>query len=187
MLLRLAASSIKLNARLSPSIKQLHTSCFISNLNKSKTDPFSPNYDKNYSEKILKSQTEKPTPLESPHSESNSKTDKPQDTKKLGLIKTIKSGGAVSITLWVVWNFAFLGLFYVLSAFGFSKALIEFMQENFNDIDVKGLEDKLRGMYGAWMGTNMIIALILQKLAAPVRIGSYLAVLPFVVKLFKRK
>lgn len=61
------------------------------------------------------------------------------------------------------------------------------MQEHFKEIDVKGLEDKLRGVYGAWMGTNFIIALILQKLAAPVRIGSYLAVLPFVVKLFKRK
>lgn len=186
MLLRLAASSIKINTRLLPSIKQFHTSSFISNVNKSRTDPFSPNYDKRYSENLLKFQTETPTPDFSSF-KSDSEKDSTQNTKKLGLIKTIKSGGAVSITLWVVWNFAFLGLFYILSAFGFSKALIDFMQEHFKEIDVKGLEDKLRGVYGAWMGTNFIIALILQKLAAPVRIGSYLAVLPFVVKLFKRK
>ena len=85
MLLRLAASSIKINTRLLPSIKQFHTSSFIPNVNKSRTDPFSPNYDKKYSENLLKFQTETPTP-DSSNFKSDSEKDSTQNTKKLGLI-----------------------------------------------------------------------------------------------------
>lgn len=84
MLLRLAASSIKTNTRLLPSIKQFHTSSFISNVNESRTDPFSPNYDKKYSENLLKFQTETPTPDSSNFKSSSEKDSTQKKHKKTG-------------------------------------------------------------------------------------------------------
>ena len=193
MLFRLVSSSIKYNHRILP-LRTVHASSSLLNVPKNKKlDPFSPEYDSklaaeqeriDLAEKVRCANTAPPPFPEK--SQEKLQNDNKKETDKQGLIKTIKSGGVVSITLWVVWNFAWLGIFYILAAFGVSKAMIDFMQANFKSIDVDALETKFRNVYGAWMGTNFIIALILQKLAAPIRVGSYLAVLPFVMKFFKK-
>merc|ERR1712178_366478 len=182
MLLRLVRSNIKINGRLlssSFSSRQLYSTK--SNPNKT-SPPYPLQYDKTIAENIKTANTSS-TKFETLGKPEKSAEDQ---NSKAGLIATIKSGGAVSITLWVVWNFAFLGIFYAVSAFGLSKMLIDLLNQN-DTVDVEGLENKFKNLYGAWMGTNLIVAVIVQKLAAPIRIGSYMFVLPFVLKLFKRK